>query len=138
MSHVTNVCVIISRSVTQEVRVVTGRVSYWLLPFSFHSSCSCAFFCFNVSSSCPLRYCFFWASFFVSLVACLCILDARAALKRFHMFYLSRLRTELLDLYILLCVVTSCICLTALATIPPLLIGALLVSNFHSRESPAP
>ena len=45
MSHVTNVCVIISRSVTQEVRVVTGRVSYWLLPFSFHSSCSCAF-CF--------------------------------------------------------------------------------------------
>ena len=41
-----NVCVIISRSVTQEVRVVTGRVSYWLLPFSFHSSCSCAFFLF--------------------------------------------------------------------------------------------
>ena len=30
MSHATNVCVIISRSVTQEVRVVTGRVSYWL------------------------------------------------------------------------------------------------------------
>ena len=41
-----NVCVIISRSVTQEVRVVTGRVIYWLLPFSFHSSCSCAFFLF--------------------------------------------------------------------------------------------
>ena len=136
MSYATNVCVNIRRSVTQEVREATGRVRYWLLPFSFHSSCSCAFF-FNVSSSCPLRYCFFWASFIVSLIACLRLLDSRAALKRFHMLYLSRLRTELLDRYILLYVVTNCICLTALATLPPLLIGTLLVSNFRSRESPA-